>query len=340
MAEPSFHGDKSVKKALKVLGGVLLFVLVVAAAGLTWLAVRRPAQRPATSEKFEATPARLGRGQYLVEHVTACLGCHSDHFLRFGFPIKPGSEGEGGFPFGKEFGVPGRVTAQNITPDRDTGLGLWSDDEIARAIREGVNREGEALFPMMPYSHYRELSDEDVKSIVVHLRTLEPIRNETPERTIDFPVNLLIKFAPKPIESPVQALDPSNTVAYGRYLSRISGCYECHTPHDDKGRLIAEKAFAGGWEMRGPWGRNFTSNLTPHSSTFVGQASREEFISRFQSFAGMNATNAPIPPPGRNTIMPWLAFSLMNDRDLGAIYDYLKTVPAIDNPVNAFPDAK
>lgn len=340
MAGPPYDGDNSVKTALKVLGGVFLFVALVAAAGLTWLVLRKPAQRPASPEKFASTPERLARGEYLTHHVTDCLGCHSDHLPRFGFPVKPGTEGQGGFPFGKELGVPGVVCAQNITPDPDTGLGRWSDGEIARAIREGVNREGEALFPMMPYPHLRELSDDDVKSIVVYLRTLRPIRNQTPPRKIDFPVNLLIKFAPKPVEGAVAAPDRNDSVAYGRYLSRIAGCYECHTPHDEKNQLVAERAFAGGWEMRGPWGRNITSNLTPHSSTYIGQATRQEFIDRFRSFAGMTAETAPVPPPGRNTVMPWLAFARMTEEDLGAIYDYLRTVPPVENRVNAFPDAR
>jgi hypothetical protein len=104
--------------------------------------------------------------------------------------------------------------------------------------------------------------------------------------------------------------------------------------------LIADKAFSGGWMMQGPWGRNYTANLTPHKDAYLGRATRDEFIGRFRSFASITAENAPPAQPGRNTIMPWLAFSQLTDEDLGAIYDYLKTVKPIENRVNAFPDAK
>ena len=217
--------------------------------------------------------------------------------------------------------------------------GGWTDGEVMRAIREGVDRKGEALFPMMPYEHMRSMSDEDVKSVIVYIRTLKPIHKGVPAKHIDFPVNLFVKFGPKPLDGPVTAPDPKNHVAYGKYLTTIGGCYECHTPHDDKNQLIADKAFSGGWEMKGPWGRNFTANLTP-AGAYMSHATREEFIGRFKAFASMNATNAPATPPGRNTIMPWLPVAGMTEDDLGSIYDYLKTLKPMEHKVNTFPDAK
>lgn len=326
---------------LKILGGILLVVVVVVAALLGWLLVRKPAQRPAAAEKIDPTSERLARGKYLVEHVTACLGCHSEHLWdRYGVPIKPGTEGRGGLTFDEKVGFPGVVSAQNITPDPETGLGKWSDGEIMRAIREGIDRNGEGLFPMMPYEHYRRLSDEDARSIVVYLRTLKPLENQVPPKKLNFPVNIFIKFAPKPLEGPVADLNPADTRARGEYLTRIAGCYECHTPKDERKQALPDKAFAGGFEMTGPWGRNFTSNITPHPDTYMAKATKEEFIGRFRSFAGFNADTAPPALPGRNTIMPWIEFSGMSDEDLGAIYDYLKSVKPIENKVNAFPDAK
>ena len=328
------------KTFLKIVGGLVLIVIALIAGGISWLALRKPASRPASAEKIEVTPVRLARGQYLVDHVSDCLGCHSDHVQTFGFPVKPGTEGQGGFIFDKNLGFPGVVAAQNITADPANGLGQWTDGEILRAIREGVDRKGDALFPMMPYQHLRSLDDEDAKSIVVYLRTLAPIDHSVPAKHIDFPVNLFVKFAPQPITGPVAAPDRKDSVAYGKYLTTIAGCYECHTAHDDHNALIPGKAFAGGWEMRGPWGRNFTANLTPHSETYMGRATKAEFIGRFQSFASLNASTSPAAPPGRNTIMPWLAFSKMTDDDLGAIYDYLRTLAPVANKVNSFPDAK
>ena len=232
------------------------------------------------------------------------------------------------------------MAAQNITSDAEFGLGKWSDGEIIRAIREGIDRNGDALFPMMPYEHMRSMSDEDVKSVVVYLRTLKPIHKGVPDKHINFPVNLFVKFVPKPVDGVVTAPDPHDGTVYGKYLATIGGCYECHTPHDDKGKRIAEKAYSGGWEMKGPWGRNFTANLTSTPGTYMAHATKEEFIGRFKAFASMDANTAPDAPAGRNTVMPWLAFSRMTEQDLGAIYDYLKTVTPIENKVVTFPDAK
>lgn len=328
------------KTLLKVVGGLVLVVLALAAGAVAWLALRKPEARPLTAVHIEATPARLARGKYLVEHVSGCLDCHSDHITSFDLPIKPGTEGEGGFPFGKAFGVPGLVCAQNITPDPEFGLGGWTDDEIMRAFREGVDRDGNALFPMMPYQALAHMSDEDAKSVVVYLRTLRPIHHGVPKKSIDFPVNLLIKFVPKPITKPVPAPDPRDNVKYGEYLTQIAGCGECHSPHDNHGKRIESRLFSGGWTMVGPWGRVVTPNLTPAKSSYIGRATREEFIGRFRAFASMNAANSPPAPPGRNTVMPWLAFSHMTDHDLGAIYDYLRTLQPIENEVNPFPDAR
>jgi hypothetical protein len=140
------------KTFLKIAGGAVLVVVALIAAAVTWLAVRKPEQRPAASLKVPADAAQVARGKYLVEHVSDCLGCHSDHLNTFGFPVKPGSEGQGGFIFDKKLGFPGVVAAQNITPDPEFGLGKWTDGEIVRAFREGIDRNGDALFPMMPYS--------------------------------------------------------------------------------------------------------------------------------------------------------------------------------------------
>ncbi len=327
-------------KILRVILVVLSALVVLVGVAVAWLALRSPNMRPPSTEAIEATPERLARGEYIVLHVADCLGCHSDfHADRFSVPVKAGTEGQGGFAFDKKLGVPGLVQAQNITSDPETGLGTWTDGEIARAIREGVNRKGEALFPMMPYEFFHEMSDDDVRAVVVYLRTLEPIRNVVAKRQLDFPVNLLIKFAPKPVEGPVVAPDPKDTIAYGGYLVTISGCRECHTPHDDKGRRIPGTDFSGGWEMPGPWGRVVTANITPDPGNYMGQATRDEFIGRIKSFEGLGGENAPLAAPGKNTLMPWVRYAGMTESDLGAIYDYLKTVSPIAKKVEPFPDA-
>ena len=325
---------------MRVLLWIVLVLVALAGALLGWLAVRSPEMRPPSTEKVEATPERLARGKYLAHHVADCLACHSEFLYdRFAVPTKPGTEGQGGFPFDKKLGVPGLVQAQNITSDPETGLGNWTDGEIIRAVREGVDRNGQALFPMMPYEKFRFMSDEDVRSIVAYIRTLKPVHNAVAKRHIDFPVNFLFKFAPKPVDGPIATPDPGDTVAYGKYLVTIGGCANCHTPNNGKGQPLPGMDLAGGWMMVGPWGRVVTANLTPDPDNYMGRASREEFIGRFKSFESFDSENSPVAPPGRNTVMAWPRYARMTREDLGAIYDYLKRIKPIKNKVNSFPDA-
>ena len=329
------------KRLSKVVAGLVGLVVILAVAAVAALALRQPSSRPASTETIERTPERLARGKYLVEHVSDCYGCHSGHVAeKYDIPVKPGTEGQGGFVFDEKFQVPGVVCAQNITPDPETGLGNWSDGEILRALREGVDRKGQALFPMMPYLYFREMSDEDARSVVAFLRTIPPIRHSVPAQKLKFPVNLLIRSVPQPLSGPVAMPDEkSDHLGYGRYLVTIAGCRECHTAHDSKGQRVPGGDFAGGWEMIGPWGRVVTANITPDKSTFMGQATKEQFIGRIKAFANFDAATAPLAPKGRNTVMPWIAYAGMTESDLGAIFDYLKTLPAIPKQIVVFPDA-
>lgn len=327
------------KTFFKVVGLVLLVVVALAAIGVSYLALKKPAQRPPTAEKIQATPERLARGRYLAHHVSMCIECHSDHTQAFALPFKPGSDGVRGLVWDRSIGFPGTLAAANLTPDPETGLGQWTDGEILRAVREGVDRNGNAIFPIMPYGHFRSMSDEDAKSIVVYLRTLQPQRYVKPAKSLDVPMNFIEKFIPQPITAPIPAPDRSNEVAYGKYLATIAVCGECHTPKDDKGKPLPGMEFAGGFEMKHAGFRVVSANITPHPSTYIGRATREEFIGRFRSFAGFTADNAPPAPKGRNTVMPWIAYSGMTDQDLGAIYAYLKTLPPVEHQVNSFPDA-
>lgn len=327
------------KTFFKVFALLLLVLVALAAIGVSYLALRKPAQRPPIAERIEATPQRIARGKYLAHHVSMCIDCHSEHTMAYALPFKQGREGVAGLIWDQNIGFPGTLAAANITPDPDTGLGKWTDGEILRAIREGVDREGNALFPIMPYGHFRHMSDEDAKSIVAYLRTLKPQLYEKPQKSLDVPLNFVEKFVPKPVEAPIPAPAPDDRAAYGKYLTTIAACGECHTPKDDKGQNLPGMEFAGGFEMRGPGIRVFTANITPHPATYMGQATKEDFIGRFRAFSGITADNAPPAPKGRNTVMPWIAYAGMTDDDLGAIYDYLKTLPPIDNKVNPFPDA-
>jgi mono/diheme cytochrome c family protein len=148
---------------------------------------------------------------------------------------------------------PGHVVAPNISPDPEAGAGTWTDDQLARAIREGIDHDGRALFPMMPYEDFRHISDEDVASIVVYLRSLPPVHNHLSKTGIIFPVKYLIRSVPEPLTAPVAAPDPADCVKYGQYLVKIGGCADCHTPQD-QGQPIAGFEFAGGTRTYdSPW---------------------------------------------------------------------------------------
>lgn len=321
------------KTLLKVVGIFLLALAAIAAIGVSYLSLRKPAQRAASTVKVEPTPERVTRGKYLVNHVSICFDCHSERTMAYGLPFKPGREGVGGFVWNNTIKFPGVLAAANITPDPETGIGSWTDGEIVRAMREGVDREGKALFPIMPYGHLRNMSDDDAYAVVAYLRTLKPLRYEEPEKKLDVPLNFIETFIPEPLEGPVPPPSKDDRLAYGKYLTSIGMCAECHTPRDDKDQPLPGMEFAGGWKMHAPSFEVTTANITPHPATWMGKATKEEFIGRFRSFANYDAATAPKPVDGKNTLMPWISYSGMSDEDLGAIYDYLKTVKPIDKQV-------
>jgi cytochrome c553 len=317
------------KKAL-VYVGILLLLLVSAGAAFV---VSKPSKREPTNEVVERTPARLERGKYLVESVLMCLECHSDRQLnRFGFPFVEQGKGSGGkVCWDEAMGLHGfRLCAPNITPDPETGLGNWTDGEIMRAVREGVNKSGKALFPVMPYTEYRSLSDEDMNSVVAYLRTIPAVANKVPERILPGPLPIIVRFMPKTLSGPVEEPNKADPKAYGEYLATVGGCRSCHTPVDSKHQPLPGMAFAGGQEFQIPGGPLVASaNLTP-DSTGLGRRTKAEFVGLIRSFSGLADIDVPLE---QNTVMPYLTIHKMKDEDLGAIYTYLQSLAPIAHSV-------
>jgi len=286
-----------------------------------WRPFIGPRSRPLTDRRFESTPARLARGEYLA-HAALCLDCHSEHDWKSpGGPLVAGREGAGGiFP---DDGFPGRVVAPNLTPDRETGAGLWSDDALARAIREGISHDGHTLFPLMPYARFRRLPDEDLASVVVYLRSLPAVRNPLPPTEIIFPVKYLIRSVPQPITQPVPPPDLSTPERRGEYLVTLASCEDCHTPSVN-GQPEAGKAFAGGMEFKGPWGTVQSANITP-DKTGIAYYDESRFIEAMRTGSVMGR---PLNP-----IMPWDSYRRMTDEDLKAMFAYLRTVKPVTNRV-------
>src|ERR1700686_4748756 len=175
-------------RILLVVGTAAAFVLIaVISLTIGWRPFIGPKVRPLTSRKFEFTSQRLDRGRYLVA-LTDCEGCHSPHnWNTHGAPVIPGKEAGGQWLDVPD--LPGHIVAPNLTSDLETGAGGWTDDQFARAIREGIGHDGRALFPMMPYQDFRTMSDEDLASVVVYLRSLPPVRSQLSKTEIMFPVN-------------------------------------------------------------------------------------------------------------------------------------------------------
>jgi mono/diheme cytochrome c family protein len=312
------------RKLGKILGIVVLVLIVGLAVAITftigWRPFIGPKARPLTDRKFEATPERLARGQHLF---MICAGCHSPHdWTKHDPVILPGMLGAGMVMPIQE--LPGRIVAPNLTPDPETGSGTWTDDMFARAMREGIGHDGRALFPMMPYPHFRALPDEDVASLVVYIRTLPAVRNPLPKTEIIFPVKYLIRSVPQPLTAPVPPPDLSTTVKRGEYLVNLVGCSDCHTPQR-QGQPLKGLDYAGGFILTGPWGRVATANITSDPS---GISYYDE-----QLFLQVMHTGYVKARP-LSKIMPWWDFKEMPDEDLKAIFAYLRTLSPVKHRVD------
>jgi mono/diheme cytochrome c family protein len=315
------------KRVLKLLPYVFLGLFAVLCLAITftigWRPFFGPKARTLTSRTFDRTPERRARGEYLVENL-GCFDCHGQHdWTKHDAPLIEGTKGVGPADF-KLAGLPGRVVPPNITPDAETGAGNWSDDQLARAIREGIGHDGRALFPFMPYSAFRHSSDEDLASVIVYLRSIPPVKKALPKTEIIFPVKYLIRSVPEPINSPVPQPDLSTPVKRGQYLVTIAACSDCHSPQV-KGQPIAGVEFGGGFVLDGPWGRVASANITPDPSG----------ISYYNEALFLEAMRTGIVRARKlNQIMPWWDFRGLTDEDLKAIFAYLQTLKPVKHRVD------
>lgn len=321
------------KKVLKVLGFILILFIVLIGGLLTYVKVALPDVGAAEDLKIEYTPERIERGKYLAHSVTVCMDCHSTRdYSKFSGPLTEGTLGQGGDRFDQGVGLPGVYYAKNITP---AGIARYTDGELFRIITTGVNKDGRAIFPLMPYPYYGRMDREDIYSIIAYVRSLPAIEHSVPESVSDFPMSFIINTIPKKAE-PQTRPDPSDEIAYGGYMTNASGCVECHT-QVDKGQIIPELAFGGGREFKFPDGSAVRSmNISPDETTGIGKWTKEQFVARFKAYADSSYVTPSIAPGEYNTIMPWTMYAHMKDEDLAAIYTYLKTVKPIQNQVTRF----
>jgi mono/diheme cytochrome c family protein len=287
-----------------VLGG-LVGVLVVAIIALLVYGQRsfKTAynNRPLYPISVDYSPETVARGQYLLENVMACGGaCHSP---QNGPPFSGAVEELSLGPAVVNFAVP------NLTSDVETGLGGWSDAEIARAIREGIGRDGRAL-EVMPAFNYHVMSDADISAVIAYLRSLPPVNNEIPEFNANAIGKVLLAlnlFMPEPVGAPitsVQYTPPNDSIEYGAYLTSIAACRDCHKTDLKGGELPQGGMHAPDITMSG--------NLKSWSDS--------DFLLAMQTGK---------LPEGRNMApqMPYLEYGKMEERDLLAIFAYLQSLP-------------
>jgi hypothetical protein len=305
---------------MKKLGKVLLVAIVVLIPivitfTIGWRPFIGPKKRAVTNAQFQRTPERVERGRYLVQAALNCEVCHSaKDWSQHGAPNLAGMELAGqSLPL---VGFPGTLVAPNLTPDPETGSANWTDDQIARAIREGIKHDDSTIFPMMPYQEYRNLSDEDVASVVVYLRSMTPVRNPLPPSKVNFPVNYLVRSAPEPLLTPVPSPANSDPLTRGKYLVKL-GC-GCHN-------AVEKMGYSGGEHLAGPWGEVTSANITPDPSG-ISYYSEAGFITVLRTgYVGARKLNS---------IMPFGQFKNFSDDDLKAMYAYPRTIPAVKHRVD------
>jgi mono/diheme cytochrome c family protein len=312
--------------------------LTIAAAGFAvllaglslFVAFALPRVGPARERTVDKTPERLERGRYLANHVTVCVDCHSSRdWTKFSGPVVPGTEGRGGERFGRDFGFPGEFYSANVTP---TGIARYTDGELERVITTGVTKEGRALFPVMPYPKYAGLCQDDVDALITYLRSLAPIDTHPKAAQLDFPMSVIVKTIPKDSPRP-PCPGASDEQARGAYLVNAAACAECHTPFE-RGHLVEGMTLAGGRSFALPSGTVTSANLTPDETTGIGTWTKDFFIARIRAHGSSGSEARPVGPGDAQTIMPWTMYAGMTDEDLGAVYAYLRTVPAKKNAVN------
>jgi mono/diheme cytochrome c family protein len=293
--------------------------------------------RDTTSQPFPKTSDEVARGRYLVDTVTACGACHTGRASgALTDPEDPSLYLAGGNTL-EDVGS-FKLYVPNITSDAGTGLGKWSDDQISRAIRDGINNQDDLLFPVMPFPSYQHMSDADVRAIVAYLRTVPKVRQERPrfDRDTPFMANLgmglgLVHHEPvKGVTMP----DPKNRVAYGKYVMYLGHCEECHALGSRGAKDEGDDTFLGGsdkpFTTRGV-GKVWATNLTPDPQFGIAKFSDAQVKNALRTGQRLE-DGKPMAYP-MSSYIPH--YSAMTDEDLDALIAYLRTLRPVHKQVPA-----
>jgi mono/diheme cytochrome c family protein len=312
---------KTVKRILVTLCVLVLVLVVYVQLGYK----KKFNDIPYPDVKASKDSAVIARGKYLVFGPAHCAMCHID--VGQDMLVDAGKE----LPLvgGMEMHIPvGIIRPANLTSDKETGIGTLTDGQIARMMRYNVKRDGEAAIPFMPF---QEMSDEDMTAVISYLRTLPPVKHEVPSSSYNLIGKIVKTFVLKPSmpqTQPPKMVMHDTSVAYGNYMTHsVANCYGCHTDRDLRTGEFTGKPFAGGLifaPVPETFNRCFmTPNLTPDKAT--GRMADWELVTFMDRMhKGRLQKGSP---------MPWGPFSRMDDNDLKAIYNYLRTVPSVNNDV-------
>ena len=252
------------------------------------------------------------RGSYLVNTVLTCGNCHS--------PKGPpqaiaGKDFSGGLSWDEP---PFKVTAPNITPDKATGIGNYTDAQLKAVLRKGVKPNGVPVAMVMPSGFYEIMTERDLNAVVTYLRSLKPVANKVPEPIYKMPQGHPI---PPGAEKPYTEAMLTDKVKKGFYLATIAHCMECHTPMGARGRDFGGQLGAGGFEFPGPWGKSVSRNITSSKAKGLGNWTDAEIKRAITQ--GVSKDGSKLKPP-----MGYELYAKMTDADLDAVVAWLRTVPA------------
>ena len=254
------------------------------------------------------------RGDYLVNGILTCGNCHTPKGAQGDIMDKAFS---GGLSWDEP---PFKVTAPNITQDKETGIGSYTDAELKQVMRKGIKKNGVPVAMVMPSGFYEIMTDRDLDAVIAYLRTIKPIKN-----TVADPVYKIPQGHPIPPggDKPYTDAMMSDTVKKGFYLVTIAHCMECHTPMGQRGREFATKIGAGGFEFPGPWGVSVARNITSSKTKGIGGWTDDEIKRAITG--GTSKDGSKLKPP-----MGYHYYATVTPGDLDAMVAYLRTVPAVE----------
>jgi mono/diheme cytochrome c family protein len=313
------------RKVIRIAAGAAVLVLLVgggvgAAVVMRWdrvIVQAEPELRASTDAVL------IERGRYLAYGPAHCAYCHTPEDQWSGMAAGAEPPLSGGWVMDLPLAW---LPTPNLTPDAETGIGRYTDGEIARMLRHNVRANGQLAVPVMEFEN---MSDEDVVALLSFLRSQPAVHNEVPERRLTSRGKVRLAFVLKPVRPAVApprwSPAPGATLERGEYLATaVAGCAACHTKRSPKDGGYAVPRFAGGQETQvlgDPKRRYVTPNLTPDPKTGqMADWTETEFVARFRA-GTLN----------EGTLMPWEAFGRMSDDDLRAIYRFLQSLEPVEH---------